>query len=222
MSQTIRDKLFADIRQALGGRPMPDARVVRQQAAALLDQAGSTQPAFTEDSVSRFVAKLTSAQLTGTIDHVGDLGDVPRALKRYLDEKALGPAVSMVAREDLKGLDWGAITPHHSCAPDEPISVGFAEAGIAETGSLVFYSAPETPTLFNFFPLHHVVVLKAQTIVRHMEDFWRAYRQANHPAPRNINLVTGTSGTADIEAKNIRGAHGPRFLHVILLNDAAA
>ena len=29
--------------------------------------------------------------------------------------------------------------------------------------------------------------------------------------------MTGTSGTADIEAKNIRGAHGPRYMRIVLV-----
>ena len=32
-----------------------------------------------------------------------------------------------------------------------------------------------------------------------------------------MSLVTGTSGTADIEAVNIRGAHGPRYLHILMV-----
>ena len=37
------------------------------------------------------------------------------------------------------------------------------------------------------------------------------------PAPRNLNLVTGASGTTDIEGAYVRGAHGPRSLHVVLV-----
>jgi len=36
---------------------------------------------------------------------------------------------------------------------------------------------------------------------------------------RSLNIITGTSGTADIEAKNVRGAHGPRFMHIYCIAD---
>jgi len=49
-----------------------------------------------------------------------------------------------------------------------------------------------------------------------MEDFWREFRDTNELMPRNINFVTGVSGTADIESKLVRGAHGPRQLHILL------
>ena len=39
------------------------------------------------------------------------------------------------------------------------------------------------------------------------------------PAPLNVNLITGASGTTDIEGSYVRGAHGPSFLHVVLLED---
>ena len=92
---------------------------------------------------------------------------------------------------------------------------------IAETGSLVFHSSPETPTLHSFLPLHHIAVVEAARILRYPEDYWAAARAASNRPPRNVNWVTGTSGTADIEAKNIRGAHGPRFLHILIVGDEA-
>jgi L-lactate dehydrogenase complex protein LldG len=35
--------------------------------------------------------------------------------------------------------------------------------------------------------------------------------------PRSVNLVSGPSRTADIEQTIVRGAHGPRRLHVLIL-----
>ena len=40
--------------------------------------------------------------------------------------------------------------------------------------------------------------------------------------PRNVMLVTGPSRSADIEQTLELGAHGPRRLHVVLVEDAAA
>ncbi|MEE8506129.1 MAG: LUD domain-containing protein, partial [Kiloniellales bacterium] len=38
--------------------------------------------------------------------------------------------------------------------------------------------------------------------------------------PRTVNLITGPSRTADIEQTILLGAHGPRRLHIILVEDA--
>ena len=45
----------------------------------------------------------------------------------------------------------------------------------------------------------------------------RTTRALAGPAPRNAVLITGASGTTDIEGSYVRGAHGPGYLHVVLL-----
>jgi L-lactate dehydrogenase complex protein LldG len=66
----------------------------------------------------------------------------------------------------------------------------------------------------NFLALHHIVLLRVRDIVAHLEDAPLA-----GPQPRAHYWVTGVSGTTDIEGTYVRGAHGPRFLHVILCRD---
>jgi L-lactate dehydrogenase complex protein LldG len=36
-----------------------------------------------------------------------------------------------------------------------------------------------------------------------------------------VNFVTGASGTTDIEGALVKGAHGPGWLHVVLVGGAA-
>ncbi len=40
--------------------------------------------------------------------------------------------------------------------------------------------------------------------------------------PRTVNFITGPSRTGDIEQRIELGAHGPRRLHIILIDDGAA
>ena len=40
--------------------------------------------------------------------------------------------------------------------------------------------------------------------------------------PRAVNFVTGPSRTADIEQTIQLGAHGPRRLHIVLIEDGDA
>jgi L-lactate dehydrogenase complex protein LldG len=42
------------------------------------------------------------------------------------------------------------------------------------------------------------------------------FHTAAEPPPRNVNLITGASGTTDIEGSLVLGAHGPRYLHVVI------
>jgi L-lactate dehydrogenase complex protein LldG len=94
-------------------------------------------------------------------------------------------------------------------------------AAIAETGTLMLVSGPETPTTLNFLPDTHIVAVRADQVVAGYEDGWdlvRARAGADLAAwPRTVNFITGPSRTGDIEQRIQLGAHGPRRLHVVLI-----
>jgi L-lactate dehydrogenase complex protein LldG len=81
-------------------------------------------------------------------------------------------------------------------------------------------SGEATPTTLNFLPDTHVVVLRAGQVVASYEDGWDLLRERG-ALPRTVNFITGPSRTGDIEQRIELGAHGPRRLHVILVDDAA-
>jgi L-lactate dehydrogenase complex protein LldG len=87
-------------------------------------------------------------------------------------------------------------------------------------------SGEATPTTLNFLPDTHIVLLRASQVVAAYEDGWDLLRQrpgdGPHRLPRTVNFITGPSRTGDIEQKIELGAHGPRRLHVILVDDAKA
>ena len=58
-------------------------------------------------------------------------------------------------------------------------------------------------------------MLRRDSLLPHLEDYAAAVQAA--AAPRNAILITGPSGTTDIEGSYVRGAHGPGFLHVLLV-----
>ena len=99
---------------------------------------------------------------------------------------------------------------------------------LAETGTLMLPSAPERPTTLNLLADTAVVVLRASRVVGAYEEAWDLLRAENHDArsggfmPRNIMWVTGPSRSADIEQTLELGAHGPRRLHVVLVEDDPA
>ena len=96
------------------------------------------------------------------------------------------------------------------------VSVTPAFCAIAESGSVVLLSSPDSPTSLNFLPDVHFVIVEASQLVAHIEDAWTKLRQLN-AIPRAINIITGPSKTADVEQTLQIGAHGPRQLRVILI-----
>ncbi|MDX1605990.1 MAG: lactate utilization protein C, partial [Candidatus Competibacterales bacterium] len=99
----------------------------------------------------------------------------------------------------------------------DKVTVTPAFAGIAETGTLMLLSGPDSPTTLNFLPDAHIVVLPAERIVGPYEAAWQRLRARNEPLPRTVNLITGPSRSADIEQTLQLGAHGPIRLHILLV-----
>jgi L-lactate dehydrogenase complex protein LldG len=211
---STREDVLAAVRAALGARDA-DAAQVRRDAAALLEDVASIRPPLPALPLADvFAARVTTPKVAATVDRIGEPAGLPAAVRRYLQARGLRPAVALQPARELAALDWAGFERHADVAPDETVVVGVARWGVAETGSLVFHSGDETPMLANFLPLHHVVLLHAATIVGHLEDY--AAAAAALPVPRNAILITGASGTTDIEGSLVLGAHGPRHLHVVI------
>jgi L-lactate utilization protein LutC len=96
------------------------------------------------------------------------------------------------------------------------VSAGFrsAEAGIAETGTVVETSLGGRTFLPGLLSDVHVSLLSASSIVDRLED---ALAPLAAGPPRNISFLTGPSRSADIEQTLTLGAHGPRKVIVLLL-----
>lgn len=208
-----RETILAAVRAGLGGQRAA-AAAIAAEARALLDAPELIRPALADpDLVAAFTARASAPAVGTTVERVGSLRELPDAVRRYLDRHGLGARIALQPASELRELDWAGLKTHASLAADEPVGVGIARWGIAETGSLVLHSGPDTPVLLAFLPLHHIVALPASTILPHLED----YAALASPAPRNANLITGASGTTDIEGSYVRGAHGPGFLHVVIV-----
>jgi L-lactate dehydrogenase complex protein LldG len=79
-------------------------------------------------------------------------------------------------------------------------------------------SSAENPPSHNFLPDDHIVVLHQQRIVRWTEDVWALLRKEDAFPPRAVNFITGPSKTGDIEQTIQYGAHGPRRLHILIID----
>ncbi|MET3711340.1 L-lactate dehydrogenase complex protein LldG [Sphingomonas trueperi] len=193
--------------------PVADPAVLAAEAACLLAGEERERPAGGEDLVARFLAQLGQPSVAATHARIGSLAELPGAVAGYLAAEGAEPALWLPPDARVDGLDWAGLTRLEACPIDDGAVLAFARAGVAETGSLVFETSSEAPMLPNFLALRHIVVLEAAALVRWLED-----AAPGGAVPRAHYWVTGVSGTTDIEGTYVRGAHGPRFLHVVLVD----
>jgi len=214
---SARDSILSAIRAGLGGSRNDPAAIAAEAADLLAAPETIRPPLVAATLVDAFCEK--SEALGATVDRIGSIDEVPASVGRYLEGQGLSAEIAVESAALFRDLDWGDLRPRLAVAPDAPAAVGLARHGIAESGSLVIHSGKETRILLAFLPLHHIVVLRAASIVSHLEDY-AALLVGHETSPRNAVLITGPSGTTDIEGSYVRGAHGPGFVHVILVDDA--
>jgi L-lactate dehydrogenase complex protein LldG len=148
-----------------------------------------------------------------------DLNAASREIGDYLAANALPFQVMMAPDSRLDAVnDARLVVKRGTARAEDAVGVTIAFAGVAETGSLAVLGDAKTPNGLNFLPDTHIVLLPASRVVPTYEDVWALLRSEYGPLPRVVNFITGPSRTGDIEQTILLGAHGPRRLHIILLD----
>jgi L-lactate dehydrogenase complex protein LldG len=214
-----RERVLASIRRSLRRTGPVTESVAEALAHRLAAHPANPRPAFDEPPLERFAAKVQAAG--GLLTRVADLRDVSPVVEAHLER--FGLPFELVAAPDpaLEGIVWSnrfAVERRAAGGADQT-SVTGAFAGVGETGTLMLLSGPQSPTTLNFLPEDHLAVLRASRVVPHLEDAWALLRASSSSMPRTVNLITGPSKTGDVEQVIQEGAHGPRRLHVILVEN---
>lgn len=157
----------------------------------------------------------------GTVVRLASLADIPAAVADYLAQQNLAPALVVSPHPDLERIGFAdkplLSVRYGVSSPLDAVCLTQAFAGIAETGTLMLPSGPTRPTSNNLLPDNALVVLPADRILACYEDAFDLLR-AERAMPRNVMLVTGPSRSADIEQTLELGAHGPRRLHIMIVD----
>lgn len=199
---SAREAILAKLKGAAPDKAEADALLIAPERPAV--DTGALE--------AEFLARLALPSVSASHDAIETIADLPAAVARYLEAQGETRSLYLPPDPRMTACDWHGFTLRETAAPDETAALAIARKGIAESGSLVFETSPYTPMLPNFLPLHHIVLLAVKDIAAYLEAAPLAGAQ-----PRAHYWITGVSGTTDIEGTYVRGAHGPRFLHVILL-----
>lgn len=218
----VREQILATIRRGLKRGPLTGAPRAELET-RLAHPPRHLLPARAQGAHSEQVAlfvKMAEYALA-TVDQVADPNGAPAAVVAFLSRENLPTGVVMAPDAELAALPWadqpGLRIERRAARDGDQVSVTTAFAGIAETGTLLLCSGPDSPTTLNFLPDIHIVLLPAARMVGSYEDGWDLLRAEGKTIPRTINYITGPSRSGDIEQTMQLGAHGPLRLHIVLI-----
>jgi L-lactate dehydrogenase complex protein LldG len=127
----------------------------------------------------------------------------------HLVEEGMTRAASLVPNDAAMRLT------HQRAYADVDAGITGAQAGFAESGSIVLAAAPGQPRMASLIPPLHVALLRRNDMYPSLSA-WAGRNPTAASDTANLVFITGPSRTGDIEMHLTLGVHGPREIHVIL------
>ena len=209
-----REEILKRVRAGVGKDDFARRKAVAE--AYMAAQKRGPQPVMADDLAARFQAK--AEYLSSTVEQIETLNDAPAAVARHLTTLGLG--VQAVATPDVAGLPWAAAGFEVSgrvAVDADLVGISGCFCAIAETGTLLLLSGPDSPATVSLLPETHIALVPESRIVATMEDAFALLRAERDGLPRAANFISGPSRTGDIEQTIVLGAHGPCRVHLIMV-----
>lgn len=204
--------------------PIPPQELIPKFEAELTKVGGKVYRAATRDELKGIIrtvlqsAQAASAVLTRNpiLEQLG--------MEEHLRARGISVVVWPGATVPAVENDESACRNFAAAGFVAPVGISGVEFVLAETGSLVLTSRTEGSQLASLAPPVHIALYRRNQVVGSLDEVLKKLPIAlepNLPSPgRSVVFITGPSRTADIEQILVRGVHGPREVHAILVQDA--
>lgn len=153
----------------------------------------------------------------------GELSPTACHIVRTADPRfdELGLTSDLHQTYEMREFVWDARTPVQSVnqAAHAAVGVTFADAAIAETGTIVQEASEQNGRAVSLLPETHIALVNAHDIVFSMADVLARYQHEEAPLPSQLMFISGPSATADIELVRVEGVHGPMNVHYVVYSD---
>ncbi len=220
---SAREDILARIRSALGpsptptGSPMPAATDPADADPQPSAAGGSPTPAphEREEVVGLFVERVADYRAVVVRCMPGEVADKVR--------EGLGESVKVVVPQGFPdewlGLPEGAARLDDDHLTSQVLDgldavVTTATVGIAVTGTIILDHGPgQGRRALSLVPDRHVCVVRVDQVVPDVPD-----AVARLDPVRAMTWISGPSATSDIELDRVEGVHGPRTLHVVVVD----
>ncbi|HEX3944927.1 MAG TPA: LUD domain-containing protein [Rhizomicrobium sp.] len=187
---------------------------IRARRAKRIPKPPSYRPPAPDNLVQAFAerARLADAE----VRFINGEADVPQAAAELLRARNMAAIVHVPPSASV--LPWMSapgLTFEHTTPGADDAAIAIAAFGIAETGTLAYPARADSPASWHFRAGFEIAVVRAETILSHMEDVIAQLKSGDLPS--TVNFVTGPSRTGDIEQTLELGAHGPKALAVLIV-----
>jgi len=208
----VRESL-ATLDKELTPRPELSAGVVRQLKGSTLEERIDFFTAKVEE-LGDVIYRCESAEsaVKVIVEIASKLEDVKSI---EFDQDAI-ELIGLSAESKIESLPISVMSSHKE--PFESIvGVAIADLGVAETGTVIISAQKEISRLTTLLPPVSIILLTTDRILEDLAD--AVVKQPASDSTSMVAWITGSSRTADIDGVLIRGAHGPKELHVILTDN---
>lgn len=221
-----RHRVLGALRRALAPHSKKEARRAAVEARLRAHPRGPIPGRGQLDRKGRidlFVALATSAGIGASLERIASITSAPAAIAAFLRSQNLPMRLKRGSDPRLAALPWHEVPTLEVATGasdgNDIVGLSCAFAAVAESGTLVMISGADNPTTLNFLPETQIVLLQGDDVAGDYEAVWDRLRlRFGTDLPRAVNWVTGPSRSADIEQQLVFGAHGPRRLHILLVD----
>lgn len=242
-------EFLASVREALGRADEPPASPyapLQDDLAALTERAETVRERVARElpDLSRRLSEIAALRgwnvarcggVEAALDYVVSLAKQLGATSVARSEQAVFESVPVdAALAGVGAMCWPAVYHGPDCR--EAVRRRLAESGmgitgadyaIAETGSVIVLPRQGLSRLVSVVPPVHVAIVRPQDILGTLDDLFALRRLEFHQSAARgngdmgsyLNFITGPSRTADIEQTIVVGVHGPREVHMVLLDE---
>lgn len=231
MSENLRNldqsSVLDDVRRALG-------RTATMAPEPLESFVEPTIKADVTELITRFTEEATAVRA-----QVHRVSDKPQFVDKLAEICAAdkGHEIALSKAELFAEIDLGSMliargfstSPELDALDHDSFTARLANCGagvtavdyaIAETGTIVLSSDEPSALLVSLLPPVHIALLRSSQIMASLDEVISrlSKERINQADPsRSITLITGPSRTSDVELVLSIGVHGPKELHVIIL-----
>ena len=239
---TDKDSFLRSVRQALGRREGPPVERYHRLEEELkdLEERASELEARLRENRPQIMARLADMagkggwnvhRVTGVEAAVGTVDSIVAEIGASRVVRSGQPVFDDVPVDtvlEARGVTVTAIVQGpESPRPELREEMRRADAGLtgtdyalAETGSLVILPRRGLSRLVSLVPPVHIALVRPDEVLETLHDLFLLRRleyKRSGDLGSYLNFITGPSRTADIEMTIVQGVHGPKAVHMVIV-----